>query len=85
MWIVKHLAEGFCSKPLSKFRHCVYAFKSHHKNKNNKFVKIIAVAQQDLSWILICSQTSIKFSNWENLMLFWMRLNKALRSICDIG
>ena len=30
-----------------------------------------------ISWIWTCSQISRKFGYWENLLLFWMMLNKA--------
>ena len=43
----------------------------------NKMAGKIESFSGKTSWIWTCSQTSRKVSYWENLLLFWMMLNKA--------
>ena len=76
MWIVEHFDERFFHNLCSCFN-LVFAHVRVITKTRNKFDEIVPVAQHDLSWIWTCSQVSIKFSYWENLMLFWMTLNKA--------
>ena len=76
MWIVEHFDERFFHNLCSCFN-LVFAHVRVITKTRNKFDEIVPVAQHDLSWIWTCSQVSIKFSSWENLMLLWMTLNKA--------
>ena len=76
MWIMEHFDEGFFHNLCSRFN-IVFAHVRVITKTRNKFDEIVPVAQHDLSWIWTRSQVSIKFSYWENLMLFWMTLNKA--------
>ena len=38
-----------------------------------------------ISWIWTCGQISRKFSYWENLLQFWMMLNKASAHLYTLG